>query len=356
MAMTAQQYLATLPAEEQAQVNASLKQSGSSLQQWYQAAIDAGDPRAVKASGGQVIEGGGGYGASETGGAPTAEWLGKRKPTPSELIRYYKETGKSEDFKRFSAAQVADWINRKWDAANGYFTNDFGDIVEKPTESGPQSHAAGYATGEMDAGKGGGGGAPKPAAAAPATPAAPEAPVDPLQAALVAQFQGREGQFGSGQQGTELGQGGIFWTSPTAAPVGRGAPGESGPGTGVQVGAPKTATGPMTRGGTPDPGSMVKGGAGGRPVPTGPVTNSANPALVSATLNAFSPAAVSGGGAAPHPVSTQWQMPATPEAVSTPWAGAADTAASSASGVLAKKLTPQFAGANRATDWWRQSA
>jgi len=151
MAMTSAQFLATLPPDYQAKVRASIDPANyeAGLDAWFQAAVDAGDPGAVRAAGGQAVEGGGDdVGVVGGQGAPTSEWLGQRKPTPSELIRYYGETGKSEDFKRYSAAQVADWINRKWDVAGGHFTNDFGDVVEKPTESGPLSTAAGAATGE----------------------------------------------------------------------------------------------------------------------------------------------------------------------------------------------------------------
>jgi hypothetical protein len=69
----------------------------------------------------------------------------------------------SEDYKRFSHAQVLAWKDKYDEAASkaaGYpkFRNDFGDIVDKPTESGPLSKAAGYATGEKSAGKRGAGG------------------------------------------------------------------------------------------------------------------------------------------------------------------------------------------------------
>jgi hypothetical protein len=69
----------------------------------------------------------------------------------------------SEDYKRFSHAQILAWKD-KYDpeaskaAGIPKFRNDFGDIVDKPTESGPLSKAAGYATGEKSAGKRGAGG------------------------------------------------------------------------------------------------------------------------------------------------------------------------------------------------------
>jgi hypothetical protein len=309
MAMTAQQFLATRTPAEQAQVNASLQSSGSTIDQWFQAAVDAGEPDAVRAAGGQAVEGGGdGVGVVGGQGAPSSEWLGKRKPTPSELIRYYGETGKSEDFRRYSAAQVADWINRKWDVAGGNFTNDFGDVVEKPTESGPQSQAAGFATGERDAGRaGGGGGGKPPVAAAPVE--APQDPNDPLQARLLEMYQGGEGAFaGSRAKGQDLAGGGIWWgnggANNAAIPAPGGADGIS---------------------------DILFGGAtSGGAIPAG-----VNPALAQAAMTAFTPSAPSaqGGGytgkgsqiqapvqsaIAPQVASTQPASSTTPTRIPTP--------------------------------------
>ncbi len=132
---------------------------------WFTNAVDAGTPSAVKASGGTTAEGADPSKNYSTGGqadssnaAPSSEWLGKRKPTPRELRRYARDTGQSEDYARYDDKQLAAWLTSSWDVANGGFTNEFGDKVEKPTESGAGSRAAGYATGEKSAGMGGGGG------------------------------------------------------------------------------------------------------------------------------------------------------------------------------------------------------
>lgn len=240
--------------------------------QWLQGAIDAGDPEAIKAAGGTVSEGGGEGDliADWSTAAPPSAWYGQRKPTPGELRRYAKESGQSEDYARFSDRQLADWIGRKWDVAGGFFTNDFGDRVEKPTESGPQSAAAGYATGEKSAGGGGGGGGgggvPKPVQPSPQA-AAYGALEDPLQAALfqLAQSRGIQGQRGiTGAQ--SLAGGGIFtWGNPPppgeAAPTPPAAPTPA-PAAPAPT-APRGSTGPLPRPGTTPnlPGAVTSGAA-----------------------------------------------------------------------------------------------
>jgi hypothetical protein len=157
MAMTAQQYLASLSPEEQQQVNTSLQSSGSSLDQWYQAAINAGDPRAVRASGATEAEGAdpsqnysSGGQASWQDAAPSSEWLGKRAPTPRELRRFARDQGWSEDFARFDDRQLAAWLQQGgWDVNAGKFAGG----LEKPTETG------GYLAPSGGGGGGGGGGA-----------------------------------------------------------------------------------------------------------------------------------------------------------------------------------------------------
>ena len=208
MAMTASQYLATLPPAEQQQVQASLAASGSSLDQWFQAAIDAGDPRAVKAAGGSAAEEAEGGIADYASAAPSSEWLGVRKPTPREARRYYAEQKRPEDFKRYDDRQLADWINNHWDVAAGGFVGANGGLVDKPTETGGALDP--YARGGAPKGGGGGG------AAAPATPAA-QAFNDPLQSRLLEMLQGGEGNFaGSRAVGRDLEGGGVWW-SPTDA-------------------------------------------------------------------------------------------------------------------------------------------
>lgn len=184
---------------------------------WLQAAVDAGDPAAIEASGGRRTEGGRGVIAS---GQPAAPLAAGGTPTPSQLRAKAKAEGWSEDFERFDDRQLAAWISKSWDANSGRFKNDAGDIVEKPTESGPLSSARGWATGEQSAGRGGGrgfgGGGGQAAQVASGAPAVSGR--DALQQGLIDQYQGREGMFvGTPQGGEELSGGGIFWGQQSAA-------------------------------------------------------------------------------------------------------------------------------------------
>lgn len=289
--------------------------------EWLQNAISAGDPEAIKAAGGGDTEEGQAGAILPTGREePTAAWLGKRKPTPAELKTYYAETGKSEDFKRFSAAQVAKWINDKWDVSGGYFTNDYGDIVEKPTESGPKSHAAGAATGEKNSGGGGGGGGSgKGGKGGKLGEWAADNSVNPdLQAQLLSIFEQGGGYFDPKQRaGVALQGGGMVWRDPeTATPAQPATPAPATTTPGLEWPSNK---GPFTQ---PTP-------VQGRPdvvrtEPTAPqpgaspggIGINANPALVSATLNAFSPQAPSKqlAGVQPRTDFTPRPIPANPSA------------------------------------------
>ena len=141
----AQQYYNTLSPEEKQKVD----DIGGPSVDWFTNAVNAGVPDAVKAAGGKApgesgweIEGGYTLGA----GGNTADWLGKRPPTPSELRQYAQEQGWSEDFNRYSDRQVAAWL-KDWDMGANKFKNADGQLVEKPTET----------VGGGDGGFGGGG-------------------------------------------------------------------------------------------------------------------------------------------------------------------------------------------------------
>lgn len=200
---------------------------------WYidhlQNAVNAGVPAALKAAGlwtgaeaGQGQNTTQGYASDYMGAAPASEWLGKRAPTPRELRRYAKDTGQSEDFARYSDAQLAAWLP-KWDVAGGHFKNDFGDAVEKPTESGPLSRAAGSPTGESGGGfggggGGGGGGAGRAGAAAPSSLYSPLAEMLANQGSFLSQYDPVKGDLKPGIQGGIVGGGGI-WYQPTQQPA-----------------------------------------------------------------------------------------------------------------------------------------
>jgi hypothetical protein len=149
----AQAYFNSIPASEQQAVQAS----GADILAWANASEAAGDPRALSHSGTYLQGGGDTYGGKvATGGEPSSAWLGQRKPTPAELRAW--GAGRSEDYLRYEDRQLAAWIASSWDVAAGGFRNEAGDLVDKPTESGAQSRAQGWATGEASTAGGGGGG------------------------------------------------------------------------------------------------------------------------------------------------------------------------------------------------------
>ena len=321
------------------------------MDQWYQAAKAAGSvPDPMANTGGQAQPGGGT--TQYTGPADTTKWKtdvamtddahpDSAGPSGDPFVDMIRASGTgSEDYKRFSNAQILAWKD-KYDpdaskaAGIPKFKNDFGDIVDKPTESGANSQAAGYATGEKSGGKAGAGGAG--GGAKPAGTGA-ESSGNPLQDALVRSFQNREGQFvNAGVQGAELGGGGIFWTDPTA----------------VNPAAPQTGGAEPRPAGQGNTLPTTAGQYGGiNPAANGP----GNAALVSATLNAFTPNAPSATGAgntapATAPTSTtQWTGGAQPATVGAPqWNQATPEVPP-----LDKKLANQFARQNRAPqEWWR---
>lgn len=61
--------------------------------------------------------------------------------SPDDIRRFAWDQGwGSDDLGEFDNATIAQWIkDGKWDAAAGKFRNDYGDLVEKPTEDGPLS-------------------------------------------------------------------------------------------------------------------------------------------------------------------------------------------------------------------------
>lgn len=185
--MTAEQYLNSLPAAQQQQVRQSLASSGSSVEQWFQAAVDAGDPSAVRAAGGTSTEGGWnddgsamGVMASTEGAAPASAWMGKRAPTPRELRAYGQQqhaaylsgdrTAQDEDYARFDDRALAKWIKDKWDVQKGGFFGPAGEKLGKPVDT---DSSGKNAYGEAPSGPaqgGGGGGGQAQAAPAPVAP------------------------------------------------------------------------------------------------------------------------------------------------------------------------------------------
>jgi len=282
MAKTAEQYLATLPAAEQQQVRASLASSGSTADQWYQAAIDAGDPRAIVAAGGQAgateagWEAAGGAVADPSGAADASTWMGKRAPTPRELRKWAQgqhaayvagdRSAQDEDYERYTDRQLATWIAEGWDPAAGGWKAGW--------------NAAGKASDMQPPGGGGGGGGGRVVAAPAVNPATglleSKAPADPrtaeladLQNVLEEKFMARQGQFGVGAGGANLpdtfakplGGGGIWWGADKgmfdAATSGGAAAPVAVPVASAPARAPAPATAPFDSPATPAPQTSI---------------------------------------------------------------------------------------------------
>lgn len=258
---------------------------------WFTNAVDAGDPAAVKASGGKAAEEGEGGIADWQDAAPSSEWLGKRVPSPRELRRYANESGQSEDYQRFDDRQLAAWLKSNWNVEGGYFTNDYGDRVEKPTESGPQSTSAGSPTGEKGGGgRGGGGDGGKGKQAAPppnqGAPGQLRTTGNPLQDALINMFNQQGGIMGGQKnlQGVSLSGGGLMWGNDLVNAL-KNKPTVPQTGTITPTSGMRLPTGPLPMGGRADPnqplpvwnpgtpGPPGAPGVGGRGGPGGAVTN-----------------------------------------------------------------------------------
>jgi len=344
---------------------------------WFNAGINAGDPRLLKAAGLWTgAEGMGGDDKNAEQGmrsdymqsAPYTEWLGKRKPTPSELRRWAADTKRSEDYARFSDAQLAAWLP-KWDVQAGVFKNDFGDPVDKPTESGPQSHTAGAATGQKGVGPqaagaggggaGGGGKAPKDVNADWMGTINPN-----LQQRLEQMFT-KEGDP-MNNQAIALGGGGIIARDTTPQAPGAAVPGAGGVIPGGGGGKVTVPGGGGPTGGRALPGQVV-GHGGDTPLRPGspgaggtlPGTpGGINPALAGATLNAFSPQAPSKVGLPPSPAApapAPAPAPAAPAQPAVPPVGTSPQQPTPTPGAdaLQKGLAQKFADPSQ---WWKQRA
>lgn len=181
---------------------------------WYQNAVNAGSiqdastPRTKgEATATDATTGSTPQGYKNTGTSSFADMIRAKA----------KAEGWSEDFERYSDAQIEAW-KPSWDEQAGRFRSEGGGgaLVEKPTEcpEGTTLHGSKCVSWEsLPYELGGGGGRGGGGAVAGAGGGAP-APTgrDRLQQALVDQYQGREGMFvGTPQGGQELTSGGIFW-------------------------------------------------------------------------------------------------------------------------------------------------
>jgi len=297
------------------------------VQDWFRQGVNAGDARLLRIAdpSAKVAEGGGENDliTDWRNAAPSSEWLGKRKPTAPEVRRYYIESGKPEDFARYGDRVVSNWINTHWDVTGGHFTNDYGDVVDKPTEAGANARAAGSTVGlKSDSGGGAGGGGGAGQGGGAGRPG--QGQINPqLQSALTGMYQLGGGEFGSDQNrtGVSLQNGGMIWREGTPA----------------VAGAPPT------------------------PAATSPAThiNNGAAALAAAAMNAFSPQAPSKqmGGAFRQPTGTveSAPQPAAPAMGTTGMFSGVQspaqptTGTSPASAPLTQALSRQYTQPN---SWW----
>ncbi len=137
----------------------------------------------------------------------------------------------SEDWRRFSNADLLAW--QPYYVGGGNFQNQYGDMVGKPMDSGPNTPKDMDGMGKPRIGGGGGGGGGQPQPGQPAAAAAPSQAVDPLQKYLEDMASGQAGMFGD--VGREAGaaqnlqaqslEGGGVWTNDQDANAQPGAPG-----------------------------------------------------------------------------------------------------------------------------------
>lgn len=198
-------------------------------QQWateyLQNAVNAGDPAAMQAAGQNTGTGWqGNYNDKTYGAGGSADWVGKRPPTPDELRKYSWQQGwGTDDYGDISNAVLQQWINNAWDTQRGGFFTRSGKRVDKPTDSYGQGANAdwveGFAPGQQYsnytaamgrsmAGQGGG-----PATGPNAAASGGYNPVDPLQQRLMEMAGTGAGFFAENpyNNAASLKSGGVWW-------------------------------------------------------------------------------------------------------------------------------------------------
>ena len=265
------------------------------------------------------------------------------KPTVEELRA--ASQGKSEDFGRFTNdATLQYWIDNYWDVGAGRFRSEHapegatGDwvYVDKPSES-VTDPATGHEYGPwgdqsgVDLTAKGAAGAGDTAATAASTGQGEwgQGTDQALQDRLLSLFSDKGGYFDpANRAGMELAGGGMVWRDPLSQPADKSLP-----------------VAPRADRGAPPTGFITSTAPGAS-------TPGVNPALVSATLNAFNPTAapsvaggVTGKGTAPLPQPAQAPTPAVQPVVPQP----APTPAVPPVSALTQSLTKRFPNPSK---WW----
>lgn len=265
MASPAENYLNSFSPAEQQTIRASWAGNPNGMTDWFNNAVQAGavgadgNPRDPNAGAGSAQAQQTGHTEGQSAGVGGSSGLKKgMTPTPGQLRQYAKENNWPEDFDRYNDATLQSWISSNWNPQTMMFTSEKKDPngnsipgnVYKPVDTPDGWTAWGQGaipTDQANAQMAKWGQPPQSATSSAATPAG-----DPLQQQLVSLFQSHGGYFGdSGAPvfGQSLQGGGLIWSD-------NGNPFDSS----------TNAT------------------------PAQPATN---PALISATLNAFSPNAPS---------------------------------------------------------------
>lgn len=169
----AQRYFNSFDPGEQARIRASWGGNDAMMDEWFKNAVNAGaigsdgTQQSRQGSfggsyGGQMAEGG--YSTNVSGGSGLQPGM---KPTPRQLRQYAREQGWSEDFDRYSDAQLQAWLDQPQGSKDGWWdpqamrfhSNSGGGLVDKPDESAPgETPAWAQGGGGGGGGNGGGGG------------------------------------------------------------------------------------------------------------------------------------------------------------------------------------------------------
>lgn len=234
MSALSEQYWNSLtPAQQQAATATGAQPGGPNHDAWFQNAKASGAVGAVNNPGG----GGVGTPLGQPGGGGSAG-----RVTAADVRANAQKYGLSEDYARFSDAELNDWVRRwNYDPATGKFTNKYGDQVDKPDERGPNTPPNMNGTGDRGnygAGVGGGGGRGGPAAQQPGG-FVDDSYLQNVLTRMTGQGAGFMGEDGLNNQGqaVRLNEGGVWWApqpdtpppAPTAAPPAPGAPAPGAP-------------------------------------------------------------------------------------------------------------------------------
>ena len=133
----AQRDFGSFSPQEQANIQATWAGNPNGMDDWYQAAHEAGAVNVAGVRSGYNYGEQQGYNYSQgvTGGSSLQAG---QVPTPTQLRQYAREQGWSEDFNRFDDATLNLWISESWDpGAMRFRSKTGGGLEDKPGDSAP---------------------------------------------------------------------------------------------------------------------------------------------------------------------------------------------------------------------------